>query len=78
MLQEYPDRSIILENCIPVDLPPYFSAFEIWGVCFNDNEVWLMDSVGYWHGPLREEQMNAPLVISEIYKRLKSLLLEHV
>lgn len=49
----------------------HVSLMECWAIAVHEN-LWLMDQLMEWH-KLEESDMNAGLVISSIYQRMKML-----
>lgn len=67
------DNEILFSDPLVIKSSPHQHVFTCYGVHAERDEVWLMDGVGEWHGPLSEQQVNAQLVINSLYQRLKSL-----
>jgi hypothetical protein len=72
-LNAYPDHQAIFDDAISVKASPHIALFTCYGACVGLDGVYLMDGAGEWHGPLKEDQANAGLMISSIYQRLKVL-----
>lgn len=70
-LNAYPDHRVIFDDAIKVKASPHIALFNCYGACVGPDGVYLMDYEGEWHGPLKEDQINAGLIISSLYQRLK-------
>lgn len=70
-LIDYPDHQVMFNDAIKVKVSPHIIAFTCWGARLGPDGVYLMDSDSEWHGPLKEDQVNAGLMISSLYQRLK-------
>lgn len=70
-LNAYPDHRVMFDDAINVKASPHIALFSCYGACICPNGVYLMDGEGEWHGPLKEDQVNAGLMISSLYQRLK-------
>lgn len=70
-LNAYPDHLVIFDDAIKVKASPHVALFNCYGACVGPDGVYLMDYEGEWHGPLKEDQINAGLMISSLYQRLK-------
>lgn len=69
----FPGHRVMFDDAIRVKASPHIALFTCHGACVGPDGVYLMDSEGEWHGPLKEDQVNAGLVISSLYQRLKVL-----
>lgn len=67
----YPDNRVMFDDAIKVKSSPHIALFSCYGACVGPEGVYLMDYEGEWHGPLKEDQVNAGLLISSLYQRLK-------
>jgi hypothetical protein len=72
-LNAYPDHQVIFNDEIRVKASPHIALFSCYGACVGPDGIYLMDGAGEWHGPLKEDQVNAGLMISSLYQRLKVL-----
>lgn len=70
-LNAYPDHQVTFDDAIRVKASPYIALFTCYGACVGPDGVYLMDYEGEWHGPLKEDQINAELIIGSLYQRLK-------
>jgi hypothetical protein len=70
-LNQFPDHQVLFDDAIRVKASPHIALFTCWGACIGPDGVYLMDGDGNWHGPLKEDQVNAGLLISTIYQRLR-------
>jgi hypothetical protein len=70
-LNAYPDHRVIFDDAIRVKASPHIALFACHGACVGPDGVYLMDGDGEWHGPLKEDQVNAGLMISSLYQRMK-------
>jgi hypothetical protein len=70
-LNQFPDHQVLFDDAIRVKASPHIALFTCWGACIGPDGVYLMDGDGNWHGPLKEDQANAGLLISTIYQRLR-------
>jgi hypothetical protein len=70
-LNAYPDHRVTFDDAIRVKASPHIALFACYGACVGPDGVYLMDNQGEWHGPLKESQVNAGLMISGLYQRLK-------
>lgn len=75
-LNTYPGHQVIFDDAIRVKASPHISLFTCHGACVGPDGVYLMDGEGEWHGPLKENQVNAGLMISSLYQRLRLLQLK--
>jgi hypothetical protein len=66
-----PGHEIIFPEPVKVKSSPHKEVFTCYGI-HAENDIWLMDGNGEWHGPLEESQGNARLVINSLYQRLKA------
>lgn len=73
MLNKYPDHQVIFDDAIRVKASPHIALFSCYGACVGPDGVHLMDGEGSWHGPLKEDQVNAGMLISSLYQRMKLL-----
>ena len=71
IVNAYPDHRVIFDDAIRVKASPHIALFTCHGACVGPGGVYLMDGDGEWFGPLKEDQVNAGLVISSLYQRLK-------
>ena len=67
----YPDHRVMFDDAIKVKSSPHVALFNCYGAWVGPDGVYLMDYEGEWHGPLKEDQINAGLIISSLYQRLK-------
>jgi hypothetical protein len=67
----YPDRRVVFDVAIKVKSSPHVALFNCYGAWVGPDGVYLMDYEGEWHGPLKDDQINAGLIISSLYQRLK-------
>jgi hypothetical protein len=72
-LNTYPDRQVLFDDAIRVKSSPHIALFSCYGACVGPDGLYLMDGAGEWHGPLKEDQVNAGLMISSLYQRMKLL-----
>lgn len=72
-LNKYPDHRVMFDDAINVKASPHIALFSCYGACVGPDGVYLMDRNGEWHGPLKEDQVNAGLMISSVYQRMKLL-----
>lgn len=72
-LNQYPDHRVIFDDAIKVKASPHVSLFNCYGAWVGPDGVYLMDYEGEWHGPLNEDQVNAGLMISSLYQRMRLL-----
>jgi len=72
-LNAYPDHRVAFDDVIRVKSSPHIALFSCHGACVGPDGVYLVDYEGEWHGPLKEDQVNAGLMISSLYQRLKVL-----
>jgi hypothetical protein len=68
---KFPDHRVVFDDAIKVKASPHITLFVCAGACVGPDGVYLMDYAGEWHGPLKEDQVNAGLMISSLYQRLK-------
>jgi hypothetical protein len=64
----------MFDDAIRVKASPHIALFTCYGACVGPDGVHLMDDAGEWHGPLKEDQVNAGLMISSLYQRMRLLL----
>jgi hypothetical protein len=67
----YPEHRVIFDDAIKVKSSPHVALFNCYGAWAGPDGVYLMDCEGEWQGPLKEDQINAGLIISSLYQRLK-------
>lgn len=72
-INKYPDHQVMFKDAIRVKASPHIMLFSCHGACVGPDGVHLMDCEGMWHGPLKEDQINAGLIISSLYQRMKLL-----
>lgn len=72
-INKYPDHQVIFSDAIRVKASPHIAIFTCYGACVGPDGVHLMDSEGIWHGPLKENQVNAGLMINSLYQRMRLL-----
>lgn len=72
-INKYPDQRVMFNDAIRVKASPHIAVFSCYGACVGPDGVHLMDGEGSWHGPLKENQVNAGVVISSLYQRLRLL-----
>lgn len=70
-LNAYPDQRVMFDDAIKVKASPHIALFNCHGACVGPDGIHLMDGEGNWHGPLKEDQVNAGLMISSLYQRMK-------
>lgn len=70
-LNKYPDRQVMFTDAIRVKASPHVLLFSCYGACVGPDGVYLMDSDGVWHGPVKENQINAGLIIGSLYQRMR-------
>lgn len=70
-LKNYPDHQVMFSDAIRVKASPHIPVFTCFGACVGPDGVYLMDGDGEWHGPLKEDQVNAGLMISSLYQRMR-------
>ena len=68
---KYPDHRVKFDDAVRVKASPHISLFTCHGACVGPDGIYLMDEVGEWFGPLKEDQANAGLMINSLYQRLK-------
>lgn len=73
-LNAHPDHQVMFDDAIRVKASPHIALFTCYGACVGPDGVHLMDDAGEWHGPLKEDQVNAGLMISSLYQRMRLLL----
>jgi hypothetical protein len=66
-----PRQSILFKDAIVIKHSPHIALFTCWGACVAPDGVYLMDGNSEWRGPLKEDQVNAALIISSLYQRMK-------
>ena len=69
----HPDHRVMFDDVVRVKASPHIPVFTCYGACVGPDGVYLMDYEGEWHGPLKENQVNAGLIISSLYQRMKLL-----
>jgi hypothetical protein len=67
----YPDKQVMFDDAIKVKASPHMHLFSCYGVCVGPGGVYLLDGGGDWHGPLKEDQVNARLMIASLYQRIR-------
>lgn len=72
-LNKYPDHQVMFADAIRVKASPHVALFSCHGACVGPGGVYLLDDVGDWQGPLNDDQVNAGLVISSLYQRMRLL-----
>lgn len=72
-VNKYPDHQVMFDDAIHVKASPHIALFACHGACVGPDGVYLMDEAGQWHGPLKENQVNAGLMISSLYQRMRLL-----
>lgn len=70
-LNKHPDHQVVFGDAINVKASPHIALFTCYGACVGHDGVHLMDGEGEWHGPLKEDQINAGLIICSLYQRMK-------
>lgn len=70
-LNAYPDHRVMFDDAIRVKSSPHMALFDCYGAWVGPDGVYLMDGDGLWHGPIKEDQINAGLIINSLYQRLK-------
>jgi hypothetical protein len=70
-LAKHPDQQVMFDDPIKVKGSPHLLLFSCHGACVGPDGVHLMDSEGMWHGPLKEDQINARLVIASLFQRMR-------
>lgn len=73
-LNTYPDHRVMFDDAIRVKASPHIALFTCYGACVAPDGVYLMDGEGEWYGPLKEDQVNAGLMINSLYQRMRLLL----
>lgn len=73
-LNKYPEHQVLFDDAIMVKASPHIALFTCYGACVGPDGVHLMDGEGSWHGPLKEDQVNAGLLISSLYQRMRLML----
>lgn len=77
-LSKFPDHRVTFDDVIRVKASPHIALFSCCGACVGPDGVYLMDDAGEWHGPLKEDQVNAGLMISSLYQRLRVMAIPSV
>ncbi len=72
-IDKYPDRQVMFTDAIRVKASPHMLLFSCHGACVGPDGVRLMDDSGCWHGPVKEDQVNAGLLIASLYQRIRLL-----
>jgi hypothetical protein len=72
-IAKYPDSRVMFDDGIQIKTSPHIYLFTVYGLWSGPDGVYLLDGGGDWHGPLREDQTNAGLMIASIYQRLKAM-----
>lgn len=72
-INKYPDHQVMFDDAIRVKASPHIALFACHGACVGPDGVYLMDGAGEWHGPLKENQVNAGMMISSLYQRMRLL-----
>lgn len=72
-IAKYPAGEVMFDDAIRVKASPHVHLFSCYGACIGRDGVYLLDGGGDWHGPLKENQVNAGLMIASIYQRLKAM-----
>jgi hypothetical protein len=75
-LNAFSDHQVKFDDAIWVKPSPHIALFTCWGACVGSDGVYLMDGEGNWHGPLKEDQVNAGLIISSLYQRMRLMQLK--
>lgn len=70
-INNHPDRQVMFDSAINVKASPHIALFSCHGACVGPGGIYLMDGGGDWHGPLKEDQVNAGLIISSLYQRMR-------
>jgi hypothetical protein len=70
-ITKYPDQQVMFTDAIRVKGSPHLLLFSCHGACVGPDGVYLMDGEGCWHGPLKEDQINARLVIASLFQRMR-------
>jgi hypothetical protein len=70
-VNSYPDHQVLFDDAIRIKASPHIALFSCHGACVGPDGVYLMDGNGEWFGPLKEDQVNAALMINSLYQRLK-------
>ena len=76
IVNAYPEHRVIFDDAIRVKASPHIALFDCYGACVGPDGVYLMDGAGEWFGPLKEDQVNAGLMISSLYQRLNVMQLK--
>lgn len=72
-INKHPDRQVMFDDAIKVKASPHMHLFSCYGACVGPGGLYLLDGGGDWHGPLKEDQTNAGLMIASLYQRIKIL-----
>jgi hypothetical protein len=72
-ITKYPDHQVMFNDAIRVKASPHVNLFSCYGACVGPDGVHLMDGDGFWHGPVKEDQVNARLMIASLYQRIRLL-----
>lgn len=72
-INKYPDQQVMFDDAIRIKGSPHLLLFSCHGACVAPDGVHLMDGEGMWHGPIKNDQINAGLVIGSIYQRLRMM-----
>ena len=70
-ITQHPDQQVMFADPIKVKGSPHLLLFSCHGACVGPDGVHLMDGDGIWHGPVKENQINASLVIASLYQRMR-------
>jgi hypothetical protein len=72
-ITKYPDHQVMFNDAIRVKASPHVLLFSCYGACVGPGGVYLLDDSGNWHGPVKENQANAGLLIASLYQRIRLL-----
>lgn len=70
-INKYPNQQVMFNDAIRVNASPHIALFSCYGACAGPDGVHLMDPAGIWHGPLKENQVNAGMLIGSLYQRMR-------
>jgi len=70
-IAKYPDSQVMFDDPIKIKPSPHVYLFTAYGLWSGPDGVYVLDGGGDWHGPLKEDQANAGLMIASIYQRIR-------
>lgn len=70
-VNNYPDHQVMFDEPLKIKPSPHVYLFTAYGLWSGPDGVYVLDGVGDWHGPLKEDQVNADIMINSLYQRLK-------